>query len=140
MLSVIINKITWFSRLNLYFDLYASLMFSVLYGTNKILREIDLLFNSNFFQPLRSDGKSISFQLYWLINGLIFNNFCGSFLTFWQFNGMVKVYWKQLLSLFIRFIVDFLFFSHLGESNMMITFCSDFFFAGYNIINQHYQK
>ena len=33
-----------------------------------MLRAIDSLFNSNFFQSLPVDGKS--FQLYWLIKGL----------------------------------------------------------------------
>ena len=36
-----------------------------------MLRAIDSLFNSNFFQSLPVDGKSMSFQLYWLIKGLI---------------------------------------------------------------------
>ena len=36
-----------------------------------------LLFNSNFFQPLLVRGKSISFQLYWSINGLILDIFSG---------------------------------------------------------------
>ena len=36
-----------------------------------MLRAIDSLFNSNFFQSLHVDGKSMSFQLYWLIKGLI---------------------------------------------------------------------
>ena len=38
-----------------------------------MLRAIDLLFDSDFFQSLPCDGKSISFQLYLLINGLIFD-------------------------------------------------------------------
>ena len=38
--------------------------FSVLWGTYKVLRAIDLLFNSNFFQSLPVDRKSISFQMY----------------------------------------------------------------------------
>ena len=32
-----------------------------------MLRAIDSLFNSSFFQSLPVDGKSISFQLYWSI-------------------------------------------------------------------------
>ena len=36
-----------------------------------MLRAIDSLFNSNFFQFLPVDGKSISFQLYWLIKGFL---------------------------------------------------------------------
>ena len=48
----------------LYVDLYASLTFSVLYGTQKILRAIVLLFKSNFFQSFECVGKYFSFQLY----------------------------------------------------------------------------
>ena len=36
-----------------------------------MLRATDSLFNSNFFQSLPVDGKSMPFQLYWLIKGLI---------------------------------------------------------------------
>ena len=46
-------------------------MFLVLWGTYKILRQIDSLFHSTFFQSLLVDGKSMSFQLYCLIKGLI---------------------------------------------------------------------
>ena len=81
--SVIINKITWFSCLVLYFDTYACLVFSVLWGTYKILRAIDLLFNSNFFQSFWCDGKLISFQLYWSIKSLIFYRLWESFSMFW---------------------------------------------------------
>ena len=70
--SVIINKITWFSHLKLCFDLYASLVFLVLYGKNKILRAVFLLFCLKFFQSFEYDGKPISFQLYWSIKGSIF--------------------------------------------------------------------
>ena len=87
----------------------ASLIFSVLYGTN-------LLFSSKFFQSFEYDGKSISFQLYWSVKDLIFNILGGSSFMFWKFNATVKVYWKQLLSLFFGFIVAFLFFIHSGES------------------------
>ena len=44
--------------LKIIFDLYASLIFSVLYGTNKVLRAIALLFNSDFFQSFWCDGSS----------------------------------------------------------------------------------
>ena len=47
--SRILNKITWFSCLKWYFDLYVSFISSVLYGTNKILRAIDLLFDPKNF-------------------------------------------------------------------------------------------
>ena len=81
--SLIIRRITWFSHLKLCFDLYTSLIFSVLYGTNKTLRAIDLLFSSKFFHSFEFDGKSISIQLYWSTKCLIFDILCGSFLMFW---------------------------------------------------------
>ena len=62
------------------------------------------------------DGKSISFQLYWLIKGLIFDILSGWLLICLWFNAMIKAYWKQLSSLFFGFIVVFLFFSYSGES------------------------
>ena len=60
---VIIIKITRFSHLKVCFDLYASLIFLVLCGTNKILRAIVLLFCSNFFQSFECNERSIPFQL-----------------------------------------------------------------------------
>ena len=36
-----------------------------------MLRAIDSLFNSYFSQSLPVDGKSMSFQLYWLMQGFI---------------------------------------------------------------------
>ena len=36
-----------------------------------MLRAIDSLFNSKVFQSLPVDGKSMSFQLHWLVKGLI---------------------------------------------------------------------
>ena len=36
-----------------------------------MLRAIELLFDSDFFQSLPVDGKSMSFQLYWSIKGFI---------------------------------------------------------------------
>ena len=104
--SVIINKITWLLRLKLCFDLNASLIFSVLYGTNKISRAIDLLFDSNFFQCSLCDGKFIPFQLYWLIKGLSSVVLSGWFLISLWFNHH---YFLDLLLLFY-------FFNHSGES------------------------
>ena len=134
---VIINKTTWFSCLRLYFDLYANLIVSVLCGTNNILRAIVLLFCSNFFQSIVSyyyffnffqsscpnffrsfwcDGKSISFQLYWLVKDSIFDILSRWFSMYWWFNSTVIAYWKQLLSsLFWRFIVALLFINHSGD-------------------------
>ena len=46
----IINKITLFLRLKLYFDLFTSFIFSVLHGINEILKAIFLLFTSTLFE------------------------------------------------------------------------------------------
>ena len=84
---------------------------------NKILdlefRAIDLLFNSSFSQ---CDGKLISFQLHWSIEALTFDILYEPFTIFLWFNATITAYWKYLLSLFLGFIVDFLFFNHSGES------------------------
>ena len=72
--SVIIKKITSISCLTLCFDLYASMICLVLYGKNKILRAVVLLFCSNFFQSFEPDGKSISSPSYWSIKVLAFFN------------------------------------------------------------------
>ena len=79
---------------------FVCVTFSALCGTNKILRAIASLFCSNFFQPFECDGKSISFQLYWLIKGLIFDILWGIFALLWWLKATVKAYWKQLSSLF----------------------------------------
>ena len=54
------------------------------------------LFNSNFFQSLLVDGKSISFQLYSSIKGLILDILSGWLLILSRFNAKVTVYWKNL--------------------------------------------
>ena len=78
-------------------------------GTNKILRAIDLLYDSKFFQSFGGcDGKSISFQLYWLIKGLRLDIFSGWLLICLWFNAGIIAYWKQLSSLFFGLIVPFL--------------------------------
>ena len=76
LLSVIIKRMTWFSRFKLYFDLYACPISSVLEGTYKILRDIAFLFFSNSFQLFSFYGKSISFQSCWSIKSLIFDILC----------------------------------------------------------------
>ena len=72
--------------------MYAGLICKILCGTNKILRAIVLLFSSNFFQSFECDVKSISFQLYWSIKGLIFDIPWGLFSMNWWFNATVKAY------------------------------------------------
>ena len=74
-----LTKLLGFHACGYFFDLYARLIVLVLYGTNKILRAIALLFCSNFFQFSWCDGNSISFQLYLLIWGLICDIFSGWF-------------------------------------------------------------
>ena len=54
------------------------------------------LFNSNFFQSLLVDGKSISFQLYSSIKGLILDILSGWLLSLSRFNAKVTAYWKHL--------------------------------------------
>ena len=54
------------------------------------------LFNSNFFQSLLVDGKSISFQLYSSIKGLILDILSGWLLILSRFNAKVTAYWKHL--------------------------------------------
>ena len=119
--------------------MYACLICLVLCGTNKILRAIALLFCSNFFQSFESGGKSISFQLYWSVKGLMFGILWGLFAMFSRFNATVKAYWKQLSSLFCGFIV-FFYFSTIQENLYMIRSISNLLFEGGNTINQFYQE
>ena len=57
-----------------------------------MLRAIDSLFDSNFFQSLPVDGKSMSFQLYWSIKGLILDTLWGSLLILPRFNVTLTAY------------------------------------------------
>ena len=96
--------------------MYVRLISLVLYDTYKLLRAIVLLFCSNFFQSFWCNGKSIPFQWYWPIKGLIFDILWALFSMFWWFNAAVNVYWKQLpCFLFFGSIVAILFFNHSGE-------------------------
>ena len=67
-------------------------IFLALWSTYKISRTIDSLFNSNFFQSLLVDGKSMSFKLYWLINGLILDTLWRCLLILSRFNATVTAY------------------------------------------------
>ena len=51
---------------------------------------------------------------------------------FWLFNVAVTAYWKQLSSLFCRFIVVFLFFNHSGESIYYLFLFKPTFWRWYN--------
>ena len=57
-----------------------------------MLRAIDSLFKSNFFQSLPVDGKSMSFQLYWLIKDFILDTLRGSLLILSWFSDTVAAY------------------------------------------------
>ena len=50
------------------------------------------LFNSNFFKSLLVDGKTISFQLYCSIKGLILGVLSGLLLILSRFNAKVTAY------------------------------------------------
>ena len=65
--KVVINKISWFLGLPLYFDLYASLIVLILCDTSNILRAIVLLFFWNFFQSINFFRLSYSkfFRSFW---------------------------------------------------------------------------
>ena len=76
----------------LYFDLYATPIPVVLFGTYNILRAIVLLFYSNIFQSFGPDGKSLLLQLYLPIKGLIFDIICGSCPLSWWSNAMDTAY------------------------------------------------
>ena len=56
------------------------------------------------------------YELYLLMKGLICNIISGWLLICLWFNATAIVYWKHFSSLLLRFIVCFLFFSHLKES------------------------
>ena len=133
---------TWFSRLKLHFELRAVFIFLVLYGTNKILRAIDLLFNSKFLQYFCCfGGKSISFELYWSIKGLISDILWGSFLLFF-YNLMQRL--KHIENNYYHYFLDllllFYFLSIQGNLHMIHLFFLGLFYEVDNIINQHYQK
>ena len=85
-------------------------------GTYKILSAI-LLFNSNFFQSLLVDGKSISFQLYCSMKGLILDILSGYILFFYQ-DLMLKL--QHIENIYNHYFLDLLlisyFFYHFGES------------------------
>ena len=48
-----------FGLSQLYFEMYARFISSLLHGTNSTLTAIDLLFVSNFFQPFACEGKFV---------------------------------------------------------------------------------
>ena len=122
--------------------MYASLIFSVLYGTNKILRAIVLLFNSNFYQSFGCNGNTISFQSYWLIKGLISDILSGLFLFFVFFHYLMQ-WLNHIESNYRHYFVDFLllfYFSTIFENLYLIRLFPDLFSEYGNTINQHFQK
>ena len=125
--------------LELCFDLDASLIFSVLYGTNKILRAI---INFNFFQSFEgSGGRFISFQLYLITKGLRLDVLSGLLLICLWLNAAIKhiesnyhhCYFQDLLLLF--------YFLPIQENLYIILLFLDLFFEdNNNTINQYDKK
>ena len=111
----IISKLLYFYVYDYILIYMQRFIVSVLGGTYKILRAIVLIFCSNFFHSFIPAEKSMPFQLYWSIKGLIFDILSGWFSIFWWFNATVIAYWKHLLSLFLGFIVALLFNIHSGD-------------------------
>ena len=69
-----------------------------------MLRAIDFLFDSNFFQSFTScHGIFVSFQLYLFIKDSIFNILSKGFVIFSAFNATVVSHWNYLSSLFFFF-------------------------------------
>ena len=113
LLLVIIKRITLLSRFKLYFHSYASLIFWLLYNTNKVLTAIELLFDWNFFPYFLCEKKSIPFQLYWSIKEIILDILYGSLAIFLliqllqHIENIIIIFWIYCCSLI---------FNHLGES------------------------
>ena len=95
--------------------MYACFISSLLLGENKT-RVTALLFVSNFFEPFVSDGKFLSFDLYWSMKGLIFLIISGCFSIVLWFSATNIACLKQLPSLFVGFFGFVLFFVYSRES------------------------
>ena len=80
------------------------------------------------------------YELYLLMKGLICNIISGWLLICLWFNATAIVYWKHFSSLLLRFIVCFLFFSHLKESIHDPPWFKLIFYDTCNIIDQRYEK
>ena len=124
--------------LKLCFDLYASLIFSVLFGTD---------IKSNFFIVLFKPFPA--FWVWWkvyffpiiLINersnfGYSFRIF---FSMFWWFNATAKAYWKQLSTLFFGLLLLF-YFSTIQENLYISASFQTSFLKVMNSINQYYHE
>ena len=93
-----------------------------------MLRAIDLLFDSNFFQSFTScHGIFVSFQLYLFIKDLIFNIPSKGFVIFSAFNATVVSHWNHLSSLFFFFLLRFYFLSN-KENQHSIFYNSNLFY------------
>ena len=83
--------------------------------------------------------QTFSNPFYVMKSLIIFYILCGPFAIILWFNATVLAYWKHFLSLFLEFIVWFLFFSHLRESRHdppQFTL----FYDIYSAIDQYYQE
>ena len=88
-----------------------------------MLRAVDFLFDSNFFQSFTSCHRIfVSFQLYLFIKDLIFNILSKGFVIFSAFNATVVSHWNHLSSLFFFFfLLRFYFLSN--KENQHSVFC-----------------
>ena len=119
--------------------MYACLTSSVLWGTDKVLRAIDLLFDSNFFQSFLFGGKFIYFQLYWSIKGYIFVILSG---LLWFFDNLMQQL-KHIESTYHHYFLDLLLsfdFLTIRENLYMIQFYLSLVYEVHKAINQLYQK
>ena len=104
----IIKTIICFPQLKLIFEVYSGHMsISLVYKT---LRIIAGLFFCKCFPAIYFWLVFYSIPVTFIMNGLIFETPCGSFLISSEFNATVATYWKHLSSLFFGFIVGIFFY------------------------------
>ena len=80
------------------------------------------------------------YELYLLMKGWICDIISGWLLICLWFNATAIAYWKHFSSFLLRFIVCFLFFSHLKESIHDPPWFKLIFYDTCNIIDQRYEK
>ena len=90
--------IIWFSRSELCFEMYICFISFRFLGENKTLIAIVSLLISNLFQFFDFVRKSISFQLYWFMKGVILVILSKCFPIFSWFSATVAAYLKHRLS------------------------------------------
>lgn len=84
-------------------------------GKHKILRGIILLFDSEQFQSFDTEGKLTFTQLYWSMQGLIFDILDQSFPIFSQFSAIVTTCQKNLHYCYLDFY-RFFYYSVIQEN------------------------